>query len=325
MEAEDIALEAAFKAVLRAIQRGEMDSVASWLAKEVIPQYLPFSIAGRYFRLWEENGFHITDNNFHSPIPDSRGLPEELWGRESQLVGIEMNEDGQLYLLRTVFPRFRQEYTQFPLVTTGDPHEFYFDNPAFSGTDALVLYCMVRHFRPRSIVEVGSGHSTRISALAATRNGDTSLTCIEPFPDHALRNLPGVSRLINKRVQEVELDLFQALRPNDILFIDTTHVVSIGGDVPFLFLEVLPRLQPGVMVHVHDIFLPREYPRTWIMDYHWFWSEQYLLHSFLLFNSAFEVIFSNSFMGLRHAPDMKETFPNSPRWDGGSFWMRRRP
>jgi predicted O-methyltransferase YrrM len=325
MQLEDIPLEVAFEIVQRAILAGKTDLVASWLAKEVIPQYLPFGIAGRYFRLWEENGFHITENNFYSPIPDTRRLREELWGRESQLVGIEMNEDSQLRLLRDVFPQFREEFAHFPLAPTDNPYEFHFGNNKFGGTDALVLYCMIRCFRPNTIVEVGSGYSTRIGTLAASRNGDTSLICIDPYPDEVLRSLPGVTRLLSKPVQEIELDLFEALGPNDILFIDSTHVARIGGDVPFLILEVLPRLQPGVIVHVHDIFLPGEYPRGWILDLHLFWNEQYLLHSFLLFNSAFEVLFSNSFMGLRHFPDMKETFPNSPWWGGGSFWMRREP
>lgn len=324
MEVEDLPLEVAFEAVLRAILKGEMDRVGPWLAKQVIPQFVTANVATRYFRLWEENGFHITKNHFYSPIPDTRELPEELWGRESQLVGIEMNEDSQLHLLRNVFAQFRQEYMHFPVVSTGNPYEFHFANPAFDGTDALVLYCMVRHFRPNMIVEVGGGYSTRISALAAARNGNTSLICIEPYPDEVLKNLPGVSRLLRKQVQEVGVELFQTLGPNDILFIDSTHVARIGGDVPFLYLEVLPRLQPGVIVHMHDIFLPFEYPKAWIMDHHLFWNEQYLLHSFLLFNSAFEVLFSNNFMGLRYSDDMKEVFSNSPWWGGGSFWIRRK-
>ncbi len=323
MQFADISLSVAFEIIRRAIQRGEMDSVASWLAKEVIPQFLPFNVAARYFSLWEENGFHITKNHFYSPIPDIRELPEKLWERESQLVGVEMNEEAQLHLLRNVFPQFRQEYSEDPRAATDNQSGFYFDNNKFSGTDALVLYCMVRHLQPKTIVEIGSGFSTRISALAATRNRNTSLVCIEPYPVEGLKHLPCVSRLLTKRVQEVGIDLFQALGPNDILFIDSSHVARIGGDVPYIYLEVLPRLQPGVIVHMHDIFLPREYPKTWIMDHHLFWNEQYLLHSFLLFNAAFKVLFSNSFMELRHLPDMKATFPHSPWWGGGSFWMRR--
>jgi len=125
-------------------------------------------------------------------------------------------------------------------------------------------------------------------------------------------------------VQTVPVAQFKQLEANDVLFIDSSHVVKIGSDVNYLFLEVLPRLRPGVIVHIHDIFLPNEYPRAWVLEQCRFWTEQYLLQAFLSFNSDFEIVFANSYMGRRHADMMKATFPNSPWWGGGSFWMRRR-
>jgi hypothetical protein len=118
---------------------------------------------------------------------------------------------------------------------------------------------------------------------------------------------------------------FEHIQEGDVLFIDTSHVVRTGGDVNFLFLEVLPRLNPGVIVHVHDIFLPFEYPREWILEQKRFFSEQYLLHAFLLFNSSFEVLLANSFLAHHHNEAFRRTFPNSPWWGGGSFWVRRKP
>ena len=120
------------------------------------------------------------------------------------------------------------------------------------------------------------------------------------------------------------LDPFLALSSNDIVFIDTSHSLKIGGDVSFLYLEALPRLRGGVIVHIHDIFFPKEMPKDWVLQLHRFWTEQYLVQAFLAFNSAFEVIFCNSYMGLKYGPDMRNAFPKSPWHGGGSLWIRRR-
>jgi hypothetical protein len=122
----------------------------------------------------------------------------------------------------------------------------------------------------------------------------------------------------------VSLDLFRTLHAGDVLFIDSSHVAKIGGDVTYLYLEVLPRLKPGVVVHIHDIFFPKEYPRAWNMEEFRFWNEQYLLQAFLTFNSEFSVLLANSYLAARHMDGLKEAFPTSPWWGGGSFWMQRR-
>src|SRR5262249_6684164 len=155
---------------------------------------------------------------------------------------------------------FRVEYEALPTAPTDDQTAFYFGNGLFGGTDALVLYCMLRHLRPRRVIEVGSGYSTRLAAQAARANGSTELVCIDPHPDEVIREgFEGLTSLITARVEEVSLDVFSELEADDVLFIDSSHVLRIGGDVAFLFLEVLPRLQPGVVVQVHDVFLPHQY------------------------------------------------------------------
>jgi predicted O-methyltransferase YrrM len=184
---------------------------------------------------------------------------------------------------------------------------------------------MVRHFQPRSIVEIGSGFSSLILGEALTKNNEPNLVCIDPSPQDFLRhNFPGLASLIEKRVQDVDFDFFSQLNSNDILFIDSSHAVKIGGDVNYLFLEVLPRLKPGVIVHIHDIFLPFEYRRDWVMEQFRFWTEQYLLQGFLMFNSEFEVLMANSYLNHYHQEDLKASFPTLSSWRGGSFWMRRR-
>ena len=282
--------------------------------------------SGEEFRRFERRGVHVTQAHFYSPIPDTSTLNDEIWQRESELVGIDMNDDEQLRFLREVFPQFRSEYEALPTAPTEDHTAFYFGNGLFGGTDALALYCMLRHLRPRRMIVVGSGHSTLLAAQAARENGPTELVCIDPYPDEVLQEgFDGLASLIPTPVEDVSLDRFTALEANDVLFIDSSHVVRVGGDVAFLFLEVLPRLQPGVVVQVHDVFLPHHYPREWVVDQLRFWNEQYLLQAFLASNSSFRVLLANSYLEARYPDVLRSTFPTSEWWGGGSFWFQKRP
>ena len=301
-----------------------LTAVANYIAK-VIPRCLHHPQFHDLFLKWERHGFHVTPVHFYQPIPDTRTLTDAIWSKPGGLAGVDMNEDGQLDLLRNAFPQFRNEYDAIPRSATGKRGEFYFDNGQFSGTDALVNYCMVRHFQPRLIIEVGGGFSSLITAQAAVKNKSSSLVSIEPFPlDFLVAGFPGLASLVQKPVQDVELDFFSKLESGDILFIDSSHTVKIGGDVNYLFLEVLPRLKPGVIVHVHDIWFPLDYGREWVLGEFRFWTEQYLLQAFLAFNSEFEVLICNSYLGFHFPEELKSCFPRSPWWGGGSFWMRRR-
>jgi methyltransferase family protein len=316
--------------------QGNIDVIeVSQFIAAVTPRCLRSKRFHEIFPLWEQHGFHVTPVHFYQPIPDTQSLSETLWDRRSELVGIDMNDSGQLDLLRRHFPEFRNEYEQMAIKSTIDGDGFHLNNTLFGGTDALVAYCMVRQFQPRLIIEIGSGLSSLLLAEAALRNDSSALICIEPFPRTFVRKgFPGLQSLIEKKVQDIDLEFFSQLNPGDILFIDSSHTVKIGGDVNYLFLEVLPRLKPGVIVHVHDIFLPFEYRRDWVLDEFRFWSEQYLLQAFLTFNSEFEVLMANYYLARRYQEDLKAAFPilenlktvrpNSGRWDGGSFWMRRR-
>src|SRR6266705_865015 len=186
---------------------------------------------------------------------------------------------------------------------------------------------MVRHFQPRRIIEVGSGFSSLVLGQAAAKNKNSALICIDPFPSELIRksnSIPALRSLIETKVQDVDMEFFSQLESGDILFIDSSHTVKIGGDVNYLFLEVLPRLKAGVIVHVHDIFFPFAYRRDWTLEEFRFWTEQYLLQAFLIFNSEFEVLMANGYLAYRYMEDLKATFTSSPWWSGGSFWMRRR-
>jgi len=222
--------------------------------------------------------------------------------------------------LRNHFSKFRGEYETLP--AEPPPGQRW----PFRGTDVLVAYCMVRHFQPRRIIEVGSGFSSLVLGQAAAKNKNSSLICIDPFPGEFLRNgnIPALQSLIETKVQDLDVEFFSQLAPGDILFIDSSHAVKIGGDVNYLFLEVLPRLNLGVIVHVHDIFFPFEYRRHWVLNEFRFWTEQYLLQAFLTFNSEFEVLLANYYLSRYHQEHLRAAFPDLSRWIGGSFWMRRK-
>jgi Methyltransferase domain len=291
----------------------------------VMPHFLYNGRFHEVFCLWQRHGFHVTPVHFYEPIPNTESLPEKLWDQPSKLAGIEMNDAEQLELLREQFPKFRDEYECFPTEPLGDEARFYLTNGLFDGTDALVAYCMIRHFQPRLIIEIGSGFSSLLAREAIVNGSCSRLLCIEPFPRDFLRQqFPGADALVQKNVQDVDLAFFSQLASGDILFIDSSHTVKIGGDVNYLFLEVLPRLNPGVIVHVHDISFPFDYRRKWVVDQLRFWNEQYLLQAFLAFNSEFEVLMANNYLAEYYLDDLKAAFPNSPWWGGGSFWMRRR-
>lgn len=295
------------------------EDAARWLAA-VLPRFAD----DRFFDLFEQSGVHVTRSSFLSPIPEVRALDDRIWQRPSDLAGIDLNEEVQKRHLSEFFPVFREEYAAFRHVASDDPDEFYFNNDYFSGTDALVLYCMVRHYRPGRIIEVGSGFSTKISAAAIRENGCGVMECVEPFPTNDIRGIfPAVEKVHISKVEDLGLDPFLTLKDGDILFIDSSHVSKIGGDVNFLYLEVLPRIAPGVIVHIHDVYLPFEYKEEFVKEFHLFWTEQYLFQAFLQFNSEFEILYADSYMAFRHSDEVKRVFPNSPWIGGGSFWIRR--
>ena len=283
------------------------------------------------FRIWELFGIHITPNYFESPIPDSHSLRDELWSRRSNMVGIDLRETQQLDLLETFVKRYKTEYERFPRSKPRCLYQYYVDNKFFEAVDGEMLYCIIRHFKPHRIYEVGSGNSTLLAAEALLenhRNGRplAQLVAFDPYPKLSLRTgFPGLGKLRVSKIEDIPSTVFHELEENDILFLDSSHVVRIGGDVQHEFLEILPSLRPGVIVHVHDIFLPAEYPRKMILERRRFFSEQYLLQAFLAFNSNFKVLWASSFMHLNH-PDLLErafdAYARESRWPV-SFWIQR--
>ncbi len=225
----------------------------------------PGELRNTVYHLAQSLGVHILPVHFYSPVPAVAQFDTTLWSRCSELPGLAMNDQEQLRLLRVFGSQFRSEYEKFPRQKPlgSPPHTFYLSNGYYESIDAEILYSIIRHFKPRRIYEIGSGFTTYLAAQAIQRNrqDDASYTCelvaIEPFPNSVLKaGFPGLSRLVITKAQDVSWTEFQKLEANDILFIDSSHVLKTGSDVQYEYLEVLPRLQKGVLVHIHNIFSP---------------------------------------------------------------------
>lgn len=270
------------------------------------------------FHFAEKHGFHILKAKFYSPIPISTDLKEDNFLYKEN-INIDWNEENQIELLKN-FEKYSTEFRQ--LVEDGS---YNLNNPSFAYHDAPIYYCMIRHFKPRKIVEVGAGRSTIVAGFASQKNGNTSLIAIDPFVSDSLKNeFPKQVKLIEQPVQSIPLSFFEDLDGTDILFIDSTHVSKIGSDVNFLILEVLPRLKAGVIIHFHDISLPKNQSKKRILYKLNFWNEQYLLHAFLIGNENFEVLFGNSFMGIKHKEKLLQFYDTKLVPGGGSFWIRKK-
>lgn len=261
---------------------------------------------------------YVASGHFYSPMT----LPVDteraiIWAEdaESTLPGLDLAEDKQLALVRQIAT----------LLTEPLPGPRYTpQNRQYGSADGSIYRAMLNYLCPSHLIEVGSGFSTAIALDEIEhRLPEMSVTCIEPYPQRLLGLMKGSDHsrltLLRKPVQDVPLDVYVQLTAGDLLFIDSTHVVKAGSDVNWLFLHVLPRLAPGVVVHVHDVFWPFEYPKAWLTE-HRDWTEDYLLHAFLIGNSSWEIMMFSSWLWRCH-PDMVPT--HLADQEPGSIWLRR--
>jgi hypothetical protein len=271
--------------------------------------------------------------HYYSPLPDNRELAREprhsqVWPNQPRATaGIDWNADEQRRLVTEVFAR--QERLEFADEENPDAPEYWTGNDQFPPLDAWTLEAFLRHLRPRRMIEIGSGFSSLVTARVNRELLDESMafTCIEPYPrQFLLDGVQGITELRIEQVQDTPLSLFEELGDRDILLVDTSHTVKTGGDVVWIYGEILPRLRPGVVVQIHDAFLPGDYPEQWVRE-GWGWNEAYLVNAFLMFNSAFEVLFGARWL-LQNASDaVDRAFPGFARHrelGGASLWVRRR-
>lgn len=261
--------------------------------------------------------------HYYEPLFDTRALKRPLGLRETRhLPGIDWNESQQLELLSSF--HFEQELRNIPIHSSGRM-EFYLKNLNFGGADAEYWYNLIRYFKPKRIIEIGGGYSTLMAQKAVAKNRQsTSLCqhiCIEPYEMPWLEQAG--AQVIRSRVEDVDRTLFQTLIENDILFIDSSHVIRPQGDVLVECLEVLPQLQRGVIVHVHDIFSPHDYPPEWICDRVRLWNEQYLLEAFISLNHSYRIIGALSFLKHFHPDALKSKCPSLSESYPSSFYMQK--
>lgn len=274
--------------------------------------------------------------HYYSPVPDIDDLKRrQVWYKKSDLPGVDFRPDHQVEFLRKLGAGYGKE-CDWPSTSTGNLQDFFTENNSFSFGCAAGLHTILRYYKPRKVFEIGSGYSSLIFSGALMLNAKEGSPCdysiVDPYPSRLLANgLPSLNRVIPERVELTDVSLYESLRGNDVLFIDSGHTVRTGGDVNFLFLEVLPRLAPGVVVHIHDIDLPYEASEVYFTNpsFRMFWTESYLLQSFLAFNSQFEVLLGMKYIMVDRYQDFKEAFastydPSKHKLSSGSFWMRRK-
>jgi predicted O-methyltransferase YrrM len=290
------------------------------------------------YEIGEGSGVTVAPLHYYSPIATRAEIEANVDRTlSSPLAAEKFDAQSQAGRLRALLPHAAELYDVPVAMPEGGG--FYWANGMFGAQDAFTYYGLIREQRPARVLEVGSGYSSLMAARAAARNGVTQVTCIEPYPTDThnshLRAEAGF-RLIETPVQQVALETFTSLAAGDILFIDSSHVAKPNSDVEFLFFEVLPRIAPGVLVHVHDIFLPRGYTNYYYLDLNRHWNENYLLGALLLENPRWRVEIANAFVAdFGHNAALNEIIVALAGGDaakrdalaavagGGSIWLRR--
>jgi hypothetical protein len=273
-------------------------------------------------------GYHVRAIQYYDPVPDFRRITREQLERQRLSPAVNFCASDQLALANRLGTTYGHEIAA--LANDQGSTSFNFANPYFAGLDAAVYYALIRDLSPSVVVEIGSGYSTQIATKALARNAEGGrsgrLVCIEPFPESRLTESGARFDLIQKPVQDVPLAFFEALQAGDILMIDSSHVAATGSDVCFELLEILPGLKPGVWIHIHDIFLPADYPPEFVIERRLAFNEQYMLEAFLAYNNAFSIQLANAWLWRKFPEAAQRIFGGAPsRWfaPSASLWMRR--
>ena len=247
----------------------------------------------RLRKIFQYSGIYPITDHYYQPLINHKKLRNSLRNVRN-LPGINFNVKEQLSLLNKL--KFAEEFiTELKYQQKYNQLSFHFNNGSFESGDAEFLYQIIRYFKPKNIIEVGSGNSTKIAIMAINKNlinnnHKTNHICIEPY------EMPWLEKtsvnLVRDIVENVDINIFKKLTKDDLLFIDSSHIIKAQGDVLKLFLEILPLLKKGVIVHIHDIFSPRDYLDSWVLEDIKLWNEQYLLEALLSNSEKYEVVAS---------------------------------
>jgi predicted O-methyltransferase YrrM len=271
---------------------------------------------------------------YHSPVPDMESLRPRIDGllSDREIPGIDFRDNQQLELARALGAlAVDAPFGSSPEDAAARGHRYFYDNGFYFWGDGIVLHSMLRHIRPMRVIEIGSGFSSANMLDTAERflGDEIRFTFVEPYPERLYELLRPSDRhddrvsIIEQKVEDVDAALFDDLVAGDILFIDSSHVSRIGGEVNYLLLDIVPRLVPGVYVHVHDVYWPFEYPRRWIEEGRW-WNEAYLVRALLTGNDKIQVEFFSDYLAARHHSAVAAVLPVWAENAGAGIWLRTR-
>jgi len=284
-----------------------------------------------FYDLFLQHGFHLMRDHFYHPQPSADDVAGGYWDRISELPGVDIDAQAALALADRLSPYFTEFRALFPLRDQGDGR-LPLINGSYMAADGHMYYALIRYLKPKRIIEIGGGSSTVMALEALDKNRQENFNCmyrvVDPYPSQAVKlAIDGKGTLIEEKLQNIQIETFYELEENDILFIDSSHVLRSGNDVHYEYMEIIPRLKKNVYVHIHDISLPEEYPHVYY-DAQLYWNEQYLLQAFLTFNNKFKVIWPGNFLMVHfpekmHAlfPEIKEMRQEYPLSEPTAFWM----
>lgn len=271
-----------------------------------------------------EVGVFPIRNHYYEPQFDYRKL-KQPFSQDRILPGVDLNVAEQLELLATF--SHGHELADIPRDKPSSLG-YYLENKNFKSGDAEYWYQIIRTIKPKRIFEIGSGSSTLMAIRAIHSNQmdapdyQCKHVCIEPYEMSWLEET-GVT-VVRQKVEDMDVAFFAELEADDILFIDSSHVIRPQGDVLFEYLELLPTLNKGVVVHVHDIFSPKNYLEQWLINDMRFWNEQYLLEAFLTHNRDWKIVGALNYLHHNHYEQLRSVAPFlTPEREPGSFYIQK--
>lgn len=269
--------------------------------------------------------FIFPNGHFYSPIvsiEDVKSNENKIW-KNHDLISVDLNEQEQLSLVA----EFGKYYNEMPDWNSNN-YRYKITNGNFNLGDTIILYSMIRHFNPKRIIEIGCGNSSMVILdVKDIFLQDMEYFIIDPYPASFYKFKKDEDKdnyiLLDKPVQDIDIDFFHQLSTNDILFIDSSHVSKCGSDLNYLLFEVLPSLNSGVIIHFHDIFMNFEYPKSWIYG-GVNWNESYLLKAFFMYNNSFKILHFSDFLNNKHKSYCKNNLPYFTENSGGSLWILKK-